>query len=146
MFVQSTSRVGAIAELEIATAAVRAGLTVLRPVAEQARYDLALEIGPRLFRVQCKSGALDQRAGVIKVGLQSTWYSPQGYVRTTYSTREIDLVGVYCAAVDRSYLLPAALVTDRRAIWLRLRPPRNHQRAAINSASRYEFAGAVAQL
>ncbi|MBA2255856.1 MAG: hypothetical protein H0W05_01450 [Thermoleophilaceae bacterium] len=84
MFVQSTSRVGAIAELEIATAAVRAGLTVLRPVAEQARYDLALEIGPRLFRVQCKSGALDQRAGVIKVGLQRTWYSPQGYVRTTY--------------------------------------------------------------
>ncbi len=60
MFVQSTSRVGAIAELEIATAAVRAGLTVLRPVAEQACYDLALEIGPRLFRVQCKSGALDQ--------------------------------------------------------------------------------------
>ena len=67
-------------------------------------------------------------------------------MRTSYRAGEIDLLAVYCGALGRSYLLPAVAVTDRRAIWLRLKPPRSHQRAAINSASQYEFAGAVAQL
>ena len=36
------------------------GVPVLRPVQEHGRYDLAFEIGERIYRVQCKWGALDR--------------------------------------------------------------------------------------
>ncbi len=137
---------GAIAEAEIAAAAVQLGIPVLKPVAEHCRYDLALEIGGRIFRVQCKWGSFDPRAGVINVNLESSWCGPHGYIRTSYQEHEIDLLAVYCDELDRSFLLPGALVTERRAISLRISPCRNAQRACINLASTYEFAGAVAQL
>jgi PD-(D/E)XK endonuclease len=50
----STNRKGAIAEAEIAAAAVRLGIPVLRPIQEHGRYDLAFEVGDRILRVQCK--------------------------------------------------------------------------------------------
>ena len=146
VFVQSTNLKGAIAEAEVTAAATRLGIPVLRPVAEHGRYDLALDVGTRLLRVQCKCGTLDQDGAVIKVNLASSWLSPTGYVRTTYSTDEIDAVAVYCAAVDRCYLLPSQLAAGRRAIYLRLKPPRNQQRACINLAGDFDFSGAVAQL
>ena len=61
-------------------------------------------------------------------------------------THEIDLLAVHCDSLGRSYLLPGALVTERRGISLRLAACRNAQRACINLASEFEFAGAVAQL
>jgi prevent-host-death family protein len=147
VFVLSTNRKGAIAETKIAAAATELGIPVLRPIVEHARYDLAFEIGDRILRVQCKWGALSNDSAIIKVSLTSTWLSPTtGYVRTSYSADEIDLVAVYCAEVDRCYLLPISLVAGRRAIQLRLSPPRNGQRACINLASDFELPGAVAQL
>jgi prevent-host-death family protein len=140
-----TNRKGTIAEAEIEAAAVRLGIPVLKPVAEHGRYDLGFEIGTRLLRVQCKWGSLDQQAAVIRVNLQGSWWSQHGYVRTSYREDEIDLVAVYCDEVDRCYLLPSKLVAGRRAIYLRLKPPRNSQRACLNLASAFEFTGAVAQ-
>ncbi len=137
---------GAVAEIEIAAAAIRLGVPVLRPEAEHGRYDLVLEIGGSLWRVQCKSGALDHAKAVIKVGLQGSRCTPEGYVRRSYAHGEIDLVAVYCDGLDRSYLLPAELATDRSSIYLRLTRPLNAQRASVNLASQFEFPGAVAQL
>ena len=147
MFVLSTNQKGGIAETEIATAATRLGIPVLRPIVEHGRYDLAFEIGERIFRVQCKWGCLDETHAVIKVQLQGSWLSPTaGYVRSSYAESEIDLLAVYCDPLDRCYLLPSALVARRRAIHLRLDPPKNGQRACINLASDFELDGAVAQL
>ena len=146
MFVLNTNRKGAIAETKIAAAATELGIPVLRPIVEHGRYDLAIEIGDRILRVQCKWGALDEEGSVIKVALQTITLTPAGYVRSPYGPAEIDLVAVYCAPLDRCYLLPSALVCGRTGIYLRLVPARNGQRACINLASDFEFAGAVAQL
>jgi prevent-host-death family protein len=89
--------------------------------------------------------SLDAAGAVIRVHLQSSWLSPSGYVPASYSEAEIGLVAVHCGDLDRCYLLACALVAERRAIWLRLSPPRNAQRGSINLASDFEFAGAVAQ-
>ena len=143
----STSQKGGVAETAIAAAATKLGIPVLRPIVEQVRYDLAFQIGERLLRVQCKWGCLDEGGAVIKVQLQGSWLSPtEGYVRSSYSEREIDLLAVYCEPLDRCYLLPIALVAGRRGIQLRLTPPRNGQRACINLAADFELPGAVAQL
>jgi prevent-host-death family protein len=146
MFAMDTNRKGAIAEMKIATAAVELGIPVLRPIAEHGRYDLAFELGGRLLRVQCKWASLDETAGAMRVNLQGSRLSPSGYVRSSYSEDEIDLVAVYCRDLDRCYLLPSALVAGRRAINLRVSPTLNGQRACINLASDFEISGAVAQL
>jgi PD-(D/E)XK endonuclease len=144
--VLSTNEKGGIAETAIAAAATKLGISVLRPIVEHGRYDLAFEIGDRLLRVQCKWGQLDDAGAIVRVALKSNRLTPAGYVQRAYTADEIDLVAVYCAQLDRCYLLPIELVAGRRAIHLRVTPPLNGQRACIQLASRFEFDGAVAQL
>jgi prevent-host-death family protein len=96
--------------------------------------------------VQCKWGALDHEGAVIRVNLQGCRHTPNGYVFSTYAASEIDAVAVYCAELDRCYLLPVSLVAGRRGIHLRTAPTRNGQRACINLAADFEFPGAIAQL
>jgi prevent-host-death family protein len=145
-FVLSRNQKGAAAEMAIAAAAVKLGVPVLKPLTEHGRYDLVFELGHRLFRVQCKWGNLDRGQGVVVVKVGCSWYSPNGYVRTTYGEDEIDLLAVYCGELDRCYLLSANRIAGKGGIHIRLTPPRNAQRASINLASEFEFAGAVAQL
>lgn len=142
----NSNRKGAIAETKIAAAATELGIPVLRPIVDHGRYDLGFEVADRILRVQCKWGALDRAAGVVKVNLQTCRHTLRGYVYGHYTAEEIDCVAVYCGGLDRCYLLPSGLVARRRSIFLRLSPPRNAQRACINLASDYEFPGAIAQL
>jgi prevent-host-death family protein len=144
VFVDNPNQKGNVAELAIATEAARLGLSVLKPLTEHERYDLALAVDGRLLRVQCKWGAL--RDGVIAVRVSSSYHSPtRGYVKTTYDGSEIDAIGVYCGDLDRCYLLPVDLVAGRGMVHLRVERAKNNQRAALNWAADYEL-GAVAQL
>jgi prevent-host-death family protein len=142
----TSNRKGAIAEMKIAAAATELGVPVLRPMTEHARYDLAFEVGGRLLRVQCKWGALDDAGAVIKVSLQTYRLTYAGPRRSSYTEAEIDLLAVYCGPLDRCYLLPSALVANRREISLRLTPTLNRQRACVNLAEDFDLVGAVAQL
>jgi prevent-host-death family protein len=146
MFVLSTNQKGGIAETAITAAAYKLDIPVLRPMVEHGRYDLAFEIGERILRVQCKWGGLSEDGAVIRVNLTSSWCTPNGYERRKYTVDEIDLVAVYCHELDRCYLLPSTLVAGRRSIQLRVTPTKNGQRALLNHAVDFEFAGAVAQL
>lgn len=134
---------GNIAEAAVVFHAARLGIQVSRPLLEHGRYDLVMEIGSRLLRVQCKWA---QRQGaVVLVRLASNRFTPSGYVRTLYLDTEIDAVAAYCGELDRCYLLPAEIVTDKSAIQLRLTPPRNEQRAGIRWAADYELSCALAR-
>ncbi len=137
---------GAVAELAIALAAAKLSVPLWRPLREHSRADLVLEIGGRLQRVQYKWGALSPDGDVIKVRIGGCWFSPHGYVRTTYAPDEVELFGVYCAELDRCFLLPVELLAGRHDIWLRLTPPRNRQQSCITLASDFDFGGAIAQL
>jgi prevent-host-death family protein len=136
---------GNVAELAIAAEAAKLGLPVFAPLTEHGRYDLVLEVGDDLLRVQCKWGCCDGKT--ISVQLVSSYHSPtRGYVTRTYSADEVDAIAIYCEQTKRCYLLPIELVAGMRHLTLRLAPPRNNQRAALNLAAEYEFRGAVAQL
>jgi PD-(D/E)XK endonuclease len=135
---------GAIAEAEIAAAAIRAGVPVLRPLSEGHRYDLVFDVGSTLIRVQCKWGR--KLGQVIAVQIAGYRLTTKGHIRTLYGADEIDAVAVYCDELDRCYLLPAGLVAEKHMLHLRLGTPRNGQRAALNWAAQYELSGAIAQL
>ncbi len=146
MFVLTTSEKGGVAELKIAALAADLGVPVLRPMTEQLRYDLAFDWGGRIWRVQCKWGSLANEGAVVAAHLGGSYHSPRGYVRSSYSADEVDLVAVWCAEIERGFLLPIELVAGRCYVYLRLTPPRNGQRACVNLASDFDFTGAVAQL
>jgi PD-(D/E)XK endonuclease len=142
--VLNTSQKGAVAEMAIAAEAVKAGVVVLRPLAEGGRYDLVFEIAGHFVRVQCKSA---RRAGdVIGAYVGTCRLTPRGYVRTTYGAHEVDAVAVYCPELDSCYLVPVEDLRGRAKIHLRLAPARNNQEVAISYAADYEFRGAIAQL
>jgi prevent-host-death family protein len=134
---------GAIAEAAITAAAVELGFVVLRPQVEGRRYDLIIDTGHRLLRVQCKWAA--RKGAVIVVYTGTSRHTPHGYVRSTYSADEIDGVGVYCQELRRCYFLPIADVAGRWVVHLRLQPAANNQEVAIKYAAQYEL-GAIAQL
>lgn len=138
------NRKGNIAEAAVVFHAARLGINVCRPLLEHGRYDLVLDIGGRLLRVQCKWA---QHVGdVVVIRLIGSRFTPSGYVRTTYLRDEIDAVAGYCAPLDVCYLLPSELIAGRTTIQLRLAQTKNGQEAGLHWATQYEFSGAVAQV
>jgi prevent-host-death family protein len=134
---------GAIAEAVIYAEAVKLGFVVLRPQVEGRRYDLIIDTGPRLLRVQCKWAPL--RGSVVVVRCDTSRHTPHGYVRTMYSADEIDGIAAYCQELNRCYYVPIEVAAAHRSLHLRLAPAANSQEAAINWAADYPF-GAIAQL
>jgi PD-(D/E)XK endonuclease len=148
--VLTTDQKGAIAEAAIALAAIELGVGVSRPLGDE-RYDLVFDLGLSLIRVQCKWAP--QNGDVIVVPCRSCRRGPDGFIRRTYSAKDIDAIAAYCPEVGQCYFLPIEHLVDRTFIALRLGPTRNNQRRGINWAEEYEFGatldrhhGAIAQL
>jgi hypothetical protein len=138
------SQKGAVAEAAIAAAAIELGLTVLRPPCEGRRYDLVIDLEPELLRVQCK---LARRVdGALVVGLQTNRCTPGGYISTSYSSEEIDAIGAYSPELRECFLVSIAEISARRAIHLRLDPPRNNQLRGVKWAADYAFEQVLARL
>jgi PD-(D/E)XK endonuclease len=138
------SQKGAVAEAALTAAAIEMGLTVLRPLCEGRRYDLVIDLEPRLLRVQCKLAR--HVAGAISVHAQTNRYTPAGYVSTSYSASEIDAIAAYSIALRRCFLIPIAEASGRRALHLRLDRARNNQARGIRWASDFEFAIMIERL
>lgn len=131
------SQKGAVVEAEIAAAAIRLDLLVLRPLAEGGRYDLAIDVGPKLLRVQCKWASRNR--DVLTIYCEKSRHTPRGYVRTTYSAKEIDAIAAYSPDVDRCYLIPIEEAEHMAQMSLRLTPTRNNQALNVRWARDYEF-------
>jgi hypothetical protein len=115
-----------------------AGYAVFVPFGENTRYDLVLDDGERLLRIQCKTGRL--RAGAV------IWPACSSYAHhrsAPYAQRdylgEIDGFAVYCRETLGVYLVPIEDVQVRRRGSLRVDPAKNGQRTFIREARRYEI-------
>jgi hypothetical protein len=134
---------GNIAEAKLAAAAIELGIGVCVPLGDGCRYDLVLDVGPRLLRVQCKYAP--RKGDVIVVSFRTSRFTPSGYVRTLYDASEVDAIGAYCPDLERCYLLPMAEFDGRGYAHLRLARSRNNQERGVRMAAAYEL-GAIAQL
>jgi hypothetical protein len=139
----SPSQKGAAAEAEIAAAAIRTDLVVLRPLCDGGRYDLAIDIGNELLRVQCKWAS--RQGNVLTARCLTSRHTPRGYLRTTYSAQEIDAIAIYAPDTDRCYLLPIGEVEGLVMISLRLAPTRNNQAMRVRWARDYELNTSLAR-
>jgi hypothetical protein len=139
----STNQKGAIAEARITSEALELGCTVYRPMSEGCRYDLIVDVGGRLLRVQCKWASVKGR--IVVVYAITSRLTPQGYVRTTYDPTEIDGIAAYCHELKRCFWLPIEEFAGKSVVHLRLQPARNGQRSGLRWAEQYPL-GAIAQL
>lgn len=146
----TTDQKGNIAELAIAFAARKLGIDVYWPLGEGGRYDLILDLGGRLNRVQCKWAT--RHGEVVIIRCYSCRRTADGLVRRGYSAEEIDVIAGYCLELDTCYLIPLEELGGQRVVQLRLGPTRNNQQRRIRWAREFEFVaklaafGAVAQL
>lgn len=145
----TTDQKGAIAEAKVIAAAVELGIPVLTPFDPGLRYDLAFDLG-RFLRVQCRWAS--RRGETLIVPFRSCRRGADGFVRSRYTSADVDAVAAYSPETRRCYLLPMEEFEGHTMVSLRLAPSRNNQRLRIRWAKDYEFAatlgrsGAVAQL
>lgn len=134
---------GDLTVAELTVRFIRLGWTVLKPVTELSRYDLAIDRGRGLERVQCKTGKL--KAGRISFDACSmSRYGAKKYGDRRHYRGEIELFGVYCPDNDGAYLIPVDEVGITEGC-LRVDETKNGQKAKVRWASDYELNRVVAQ-
>jgi len=132
------ARIGLIAHTAILHKLVSMGLEVLQPLSDDLRYDLAYywEETAELIRIQCKAGRYNPNIGCVyfknfnRSGGQG---KRRGYVG------DAEYFGVYCAELNKVYLVPVDITTYASEVSLRVDPPKNNQEKKIIWARDYEI-------
>jgi len=107
-------RRGEWAELQFMAKAAKLGLRISKPWGE-CRYDVIVETGGRLIRIQVKSTICRRRKGYV------CRVRPSDTVRP-YETGEFDFLAIYVITEDVWYIIPARLVVNKRLSTISLRP------------------------
>lgn len=130
--------VGDRTTLAVMMALREVGFAVLIPFGENTRYDLVIDDGTRLGRVQCKTGRL--RAGAIRWAACSSYaHHPNPRAPQRDYLGQVDYFAIHCPETDGVYLVPIEDVQVRRQGALRVDPPKNGQRKFIREAQKYEL-------
>jgi len=127
----TTNQKGAVAETAVIHEAIKLGIGVFKPVAEE-RCDFIFDLHPRLVRVQCKWAS--RYGDVVVLRLYSNRRTINGMKRSTYSPEEVDAFAVYSPDTGQCYFIEISEVGGRTAVQLRLADTRNNQRSKINWA------------
>jgi len=115
------------------------GFAISVPFGENTRYDLLIDNGSRVTRVQCKTGRLRKGAVVFRTCSSYAHHPNPKVVRRDYAG-QIDEFAVFCPELGTVYLVPLEDVSTRACAQLRVDPPRNSQYRRIRLAAQYEIA------
>jgi hypothetical protein len=141
--VLTTNQKGTVAEAAVVFECAKLGISVLRPIDDQ-RYDLILDIGQTVLRVQCKWAV--RLGNVVSIRTRTCRRSRDGLIHRKYEPGEIDVIAAYCGETETCCLLPSEMSINRGEVRLRLEPPRNNQAVGINWARDFEFGATIRTL
>jgi len=110
----SSKELGDLGELAFVLAATAKGLPVAKPFGDCRRYDLIVDSGRRLLRIQVKSAYKPSNRGNYQVQA-SRQTAP---TRLPYSADEIDFLAAYIAPRDIWYLVPVGVLLTGPCICL----------------------------
>ncbi len=128
-------RKGETTEAIIISEMMKRGFDVSVPFGENTRYDLVLDKGKELKRVQCKTGRL--KGDVVKFNTASTTSNYTETVEKDYS-EQVDLFIVSCYENDGLYQIPIEEIPNSE-MKLRIQEPKNNQKKGINWAKDYRL-------
>lgn len=121
---------------------IQAGFLVSLPFGGGAAYDLVVDTGTRLIKVQVKTGW--QRKGcLVYKGRRRIKDSTHNGMRS-YRMDEIDFFAIYFPPAGKIYVVPSRLMTGDRS--LRLDPVLNGQQKLIQWAADYTWEKHIEQL
>jgi hypothetical protein len=135
---KEAARIGLAAHTAVLHKLISRGLEVLQPLGDHLRYDLAyyLEETAELVRIQCKAGRYDSNKGCVffkNFNRSGGRGKRRGYVG------DAEYFGVYCAELNKVYLVPVDIATYSSEVSLRVDPPKNNQEKKIVWARDYEI-------
>jgi hypothetical protein len=120
----NTSRKGDETESTILSRLIAVGLSVYIPFGDSDRYDLVVDDGKALSRVQCKTGSWIN--GTVRFNLFTSTVNADGRVDPGYTAEEIDVYAVYSRRTDDAYWIP---IRETGSGEMRLRVEEPHPKA-----------------
>jgi hypothetical protein len=132
-----TTEIGNRSTLKCFSAFDAAGFFVSIPFGDGVPYDLVIDDGDKLYRVECKTARL-RPDGAIDVWARSNsgrWYKSS---RPRLYAGRVDFLAAYCPETDKVYVIPENLLS-RCMIRLRISPTANNQTRKIRWASDFEI-------
>jgi hypothetical protein len=102
----NTKLKGDIAEQAVILFALKKEWGVLTPIGDRLAYDLALDIGNKLIRLQVKSAWFDSKSENYVVDVRRTKTNRRVMRRNYYSNNDFDFAVVYVTE-DLFYVFPA---------------------------------------
>lgn len=125
----------------VLSAYVNAGFVVCIPFGTGACYDLVVDVGQRLFKIQIKTAWL--KNGCVRYKSQRR-QPGAGLTRRPYKNGEVDFFAAYCPATQSIYVVPAENHGCEGR--LRLNPVKNGQSKLVKWAADYAWEQHIEEL
>ena len=128
---------GIEAQLKAETRANELGFIVSKPTTDCCRYDMIIDNGSCLKRIQvkyCNHECLSS-SGSVQVNLRK--YSINGKERPFYSSDEVDAVIIYIKPIDKLCYFDIKEIGNRKSITIRYLPSKNNQAKNIFDCNKY---------
>ena len=133
---KDTKHIGDISEAAGVFRLLKKGYSVSKPVGDNQRYDMIVDDGSRLLRVQSKNAKIV--GDVLNVGLTRVVRENGGYKKITYDDSEVDAFIIYSPELDKCYFVNKSDAPSS-AISLRLNEVKSNQQSKIRWAKDYEI-------
>lgn len=133
---------GNISEAVVMAAYLKAGLMVSVPFGSGAPYDLIVDTGLRLYKIQIKTGWL--RKGCINYRGRRRVREAHPYATRPYTENEVDYFAIYYPATTSIYVVPFR--TCHADGCLRLDPVQNGQQKFIRWAQDFSWENHIHEL
>ncbi|WP_137286697.1 group I intron-associated PD-(D/E)XK endonuclease [Halorussus salinisoli] len=101
----SSERTGQQSEAAVIFELVRQGLTVLEPFGDNERYDVVVEETGKFYRVQIKTGRLEN--GRVQFGVRSSGTLTRKVQKEGHEG-EIEVFAAYSPEIERTFVVPIA--------------------------------------
>jgi hypothetical protein len=136
---QNHKAIGERSEVIIMAKLVEVGYEVLKPFGDNLRYDIVIEdADEKFYRVQCKTGWMDEGKTVIKFATASSYNHTMQNKGWRNYRGQIDYFAVFCPENRGTYLIPIDH-TGGTQMNLRLTETKNKQEKNIRWAKDYEL-------
>jgi PD-(D/E)XK endonuclease len=130
----NTSQVGHLSEAKALVSLMEAGYVVSKPFGDGHKYDLIVDDGQLLQRVQVKTGKLINGCVVFNA---FSIAGNSGGKSHGYRGRA-DIFAIYCPDNSKVYLVPVHSVGENK-VFLRVEPTLGNQIRGINWAEEFEL-------
>src|ERR1043165_246688 len=120
---------------------IKAGLRVCVPFGTGAPYDLAVDTGTRIVKVQVKTATFERGCILCRTRRRNASYDR---TMRRYEKGEVDYFAIYCPQLDK--LFGISFEAARVSASLRVEPTKNKQEKLIRWAKDYSWEKHIAEL